>query len=119
MLYKDLPNVLSQSDPVIDKAAIKQAILNIINTKKGDCPGKPDFGCPLDSYLFEPLDDTLKSLLIGDLNYSLGTLEYRIQVEDISVEVQEAYNRADISVSYSYTQVKTDEYENLKFSIEL
>ena len=119
-IYKDLPlTIKGNPEPVTDKAAIQRALLNIIHTRKGSVPGKPTFGCALDSYVFEQLDSTMKSLLIGDLNTSLTEFEPRISVEDISVEFQEAYNRVDIEVQYSYTMVKTSEYEVLTFSIDL
>ena len=116
--YKDFPNDL-KSNPVTDKEAIRQSIRNIINTRKGSVPGKPDFGCPLDSYLFEPLDDTLKGLMIGDINTSLRQWEPRINVEDISIEFQEAYNRIDINIDYSYSMVRTDDYESITISIDV
>lgn len=115
--YKDFPNSLS-SNAVTDKEAIRQSIRNIINTKKGSVPGKPDFGCPLDAYLFEQLDDTLKDLLIGDVNSALTKYEPRISVEDVSVEFQEAYNRIDITVNYTYSMVKTDDYESITISVD-
>ena len=115
--YKDFPNSLS-SEAITDKEAIRQSIRNIINTKKGSVPGKPDFGCPLDSYLFEPLDDTQKELMTGDINSALTQWEPRISVEDVSVEFQEAYNRIDITVKYSYSMVRTDEYESITISVD-
>lgn len=119
-IYKDFPlTIKGNSEPIVDKAAVKQALLNIINTRKGSVPGKPTFGCSLDSYVFEQLDSTSKSLLVGDLNASLTEFEPRISVEDISIDFQEAYNRVDIEVQYSYTMVKTSEYEVLTFSIDL
>ena len=115
--YKDLPDNL-KSNSLTDKEAIRQSIRNIINTRKGSVPGKPDFGCPLDSYLFEQLDDTLRDLLIGDINTSLRKWEPRINVEDVNVEFQEAYNRIDITINYSYSIVRTDDYESITISID-
>ena len=116
MIYKDLPFNLND-EPVTDKAAVKQAIWNILNTTKGEMPGKPEFGCPLDKFLFEPMDSILKSLMIGDINAALNDYEPRIQIDDVSVEFQEAYNRVDISVQFQYTGVKTTDYDVVTFSV--
>lgn len=116
MVYKDLPLNIN-AEPLTDKDAVKQAIYNILHIKKGEMPGKPDFGCPIDNFVFEPMDSTMKSLLLGGLNSALNQYEPRIQVQDISIEFQEAYNRTDIEVQYSYTGVKTSEYDTLSFSI--
>lgn len=119
MFYKDLPNNLKIQTPLEDKEAIKQAVQNVLHTKKGSMPGKPDFGCPLDGYAFEMLDDTLKSLLIGDIKTSLSEIEPRIIVEDVIITFQEAYNRVDIEVKYSYSFTKTNEYESVNLTIEV
>lgn len=119
MFYKDLPNKLTNQEPLEDKEAIKQAVQNVLHTRKGSIPGKPDFGCPLDGYAFEMLDDTLKGLLIGDIKTSLSEIEPRIIVEDVIITFQEAYNRVDIEVKYSYSFTKTEEYENVNLTIEI
>lgn len=115
-MYKDLPLNI-KDEPVTDKAAVKQAIYNILHTKKGDMPGKPDFGCPLDNYVFEQMDSTLNTLLTGDLNTALRNYEPRIQVQGVNLDFQEAYNRIDIEVQFSYSGVKTTDYDSIKFSI--
>lgn len=115
-MYKDFPLNL-KDNYIIDKEAIRQSIKNIINTPKGSIPGKPDFGCPLDNYLFEPLDDTLRDLLVGDINTALSKWEPRIDVDSVTIEFQEAYNRIDITVNYSYSMVRTDDYESITISV--
>lgn len=119
MFYKDLPNNLSNQYPIEDKEAIKQAVQNVLHTRKGSMPGKPTFGCPLDEYAFEMMDDTLQSLLTGDIKTSLSEIEPRIIVEDVIVTFQEAYNRVDIEVKYSYSFTKTQEYESVNLTIEI
>ena len=115
-MYKDLPLDLHSGD-LIDREAIKQAMYNILHIRKGEMPGKPDFGCPIDSYVFEQMDSTLKTLLTSDLNSALSEFEPRINVSGISTEFQEAYNRIDIEIQYKYSGVKTSEYDSLKFSV--
>lgn len=118
-IYKDLPTDLrsNQSRIITDREAVKQAIYNILHTRKGEMPGKPDYGCPIDNYVFEQMDPTLQTLLYGDLKSALTELEPRISVQDIAIEFQEAYNRIDVEVKFSYSGVKTSEYDSIKFSI--
>ena len=116
MLYKDLPSDLN-AEPLEDKAAVKQAIYNLFHTRKGEMPGKPELGCPIDRYVFEQMDSTLQSLLQGDITNALTNYEPRIQVQSVNVELQEAYNRIDIEIQYKYSGVQTSEYDSITFSI--
>lgn len=115
-VYKDLPLDLHNA-ALTDKDAVKQAIHNILHIRKGEMPGKPEFGCPIDSYAFEQLDSVTTTLLTGDLKSSLSNFEPRIEATEISSATQEAYNRIDIEVKFQYSGVKTEDYDSVKFSI--
>ena len=115
-VYKDLPLDLHNPD-LTDKDAVKQAMHNILHIRKGEMPGKPDFGCPIDNYVFEQLDSVTTTLLTGDLKSSLTDFEPRIEATEISSTTQEAYNRIDIEVKFQYSGVKTEDYDSVKFSI--
>lgn len=115
-LYKDLPLDLRNPD-LTDKDAVKQAIRNILHIRKGEMPGKPEFGCPVDNFAFEQLDSVTSTLLTGDLKSALTNYEPRIDVSGVNSEIQEAYNRIDVEVEFQYSGVKTTDYDSVKFSI--
>lgn len=115
-LYKDLPLDLHKPD-LTDRDAVKQAIHNILHIKKGEIPGKPELGCPIDNYAFEQLDSVTSTLLTGDLNSALRDFEPRISVSEVNSTMQEAYNRIDVEVKFTYNGVKTSDYDAVKFSI--
>ena len=60
--FKDI-NITFKKHPVTndlvvsrDASAIKQSIVNLLLTNKGERPFNPDYGSDIRSYLFEPLD---------------------------------------------------------------
>jgi len=54
-----------------DNTVIQESIFNILTTRKGEIPGKPQFGTGMHSYLFEPnLDqywDAVKLEIMNDV----------------------------------------------------
>ena len=46
-----------------DNAAIKQSIVNLILTNKGERLFNPDYGSDIRSYLFEPLDYAIAGII--------------------------------------------------------
>lgn len=113
-LYTDLK---TPEIEIIDKDSINNAIKNILLTKKGTVPGKPQFGCDLEQFLFEPLDHLTVTLLKTVVAEALFDYEPRIRVNEIEVEQQTEYNRLVITIYYQYTFIKTSEVYQAKVSI--
>lgn len=99
MYYLDFK---SPDTMVEDLDAIRNAIKNILLTKKGSLPGKPEFGSNLYYYLFEPLDHIIIQNIKTDLETCLRKYEPRIQVINIEIEDDEAFHRIDISITFKY-----------------
>ena len=72
--------------PVKDLEAIKNSIRNILATRKGEKPFRPDFGCNLKSYLFEPADGITKAAIRTDIKNSIEDHEPRVVVKSVNIE---------------------------------
>jgi len=87
----------------INEAAINNAIRNIILTRVGSVPGKPEFGSRVLDHVFDLMDgksteDLLKNVII----HALLKWEPRINILNIVVTQLPEYNRVIIDVYYEY-----------------
>src|SRR5437763_943399 len=64
---------------------IRQAILIILSTEKGERVMRPDFGAGLRSLTFEPINTSTLSLVKHRVEEALITWEPRIEVRQITV----------------------------------
>jgi phage baseplate assembly protein W len=79
--------------PLRDVAAIKNAIKNIINTRPGEKPFNPNFGCGMFGFLFEPDDIITRSAIRNSIADSLSLFEPRFRVTEVLVSsADNAYN---------------------------
>lgn len=70
---------------VIDSEAIKQSVLNIINTNPGEVPFNPDFGTDIRELLFEPINQLAAVQLRSRIQIALENFERRITVNRINI----------------------------------
>jgi phage baseplate assembly protein W len=70
----------------VEQEAVKQSIENIILTSKMTRPMIRNFGSDLERFLWKPLTDTTKTLLISTLNKEISTWDNRPQIQNIQVE---------------------------------
>ena len=84
--FKDI-NISFKKHPVTgdlvvskDASAIKQAIVNLLLTNRGERLFQPDYGSDIRSLLFEPLDYGTAGRMKSAIVYSLSTFEPRISV---------------------------------------
>ena len=104
MRYKDLKSKQitkdNQTDHDVD--AIKNSIKNILMTRLGSLPGKPNFGSRLHLLVFEQLDHVTNQLAKRYVMESLARHEDRIKVLDVIASKDEAFNRLIINIVFSY-----------------
>lgn len=65
---------------------IHQSIRIIISTRRGERYNNPEFGCDVKSYVFEPNDILLRSLLYYTISDALQRWEKRISVTSITFQ---------------------------------
>ena len=104
--FKDI-NINFKKHPVTgdlvvskDASAIKQAILNLLLTNKGERPFKPDYGSDIRSYLFEPLDYGTAAQIDLSIKNTIAKFEPRIRVIDMQTYPNYDSNSFDVDMTY-------------------
>lgn len=97
-----------------DIAAIKNSIVNIFNTKKGQRPLYPDFGVSLEQYLFQPVTKQTAYLIGYDIERGLK-FDDRITPLQINVTVLESEDgyQVDLALFVSSLSINTRVYASL------
>ena len=110
--FKDI-NITFKKHPVTndlvvsrDASAIKQSIVNLLLTNKGERPFNPDYGSNIRSYLFEPLDYATAGQVSASIEGTLAEFEPRIDV--ISIEAYPNFNDNGFNVELEYAIVGSD-----------
>ena len=83
-----------------DNAAIKQAIVNLVLTNKGERLFNPDYGSDIRSFLFEPLDYAVAGIIKNNMQLSLAKYEPRIKVTSIVCKPNFEDNGIDVEMTY-------------------
>ena len=104
--FKDI-NITFKKHPVTDDlvvsrdaSAIKQAIVNLLLTNKGERPFNPSYGSDVREYLFEPLDYGTAAQVKLSIETTLTEFEPRIQI--LSLDVWPNFNDNAFSVEMTY-----------------
>ena len=104
--FKDI-NITFKKHPVTDDlvvsrdaSAIKQAIVNLLLTNKGERPFNPRYGSDVRDYLFEPLDYGTAAQVKLSIETTLTKFEPRIQI--LSLDVWPNFNDNAFSVEMTY-----------------
>jgi hypothetical protein len=110
--FKDI-NISFKKHPVTgdlvvskDAFAIKQAIVNLLLTNRGERLFQPDYGSDIRSLLFEPLDYGTAGRMKSAIVYSLSTFEPRISVTRL--ECIPNYNDNGFDVELLYNIIGSD-----------
>ena len=111
--FKDL-NITFKKHPVTndvvvskDASAIKQAIVNVLLTNKGERLMNPRYGSDIRSFLFEPLDYGTGFQIKANIRDTLDRFEPRISVLDIKCTPNFDDNGFDITMTYSIVGTDT------------
>ena len=83
-----------------DASAIKQAIVNLLLTNKGERLMNPDYGSDIRSYLFEPLDYGTANQIKRNILFTIDKWEPRISVLNINAIPNYADNGFDVEMTY-------------------
>jgi len=104
--FKDI-NINFKKHPVTndlvvskDASAVKQAIVNLLLTNKGERPFKPDYGSDIRSYLFEPLDYGTAAQIDLSIRNTIAKFEPRISILDMSTYPNYDNNSFDVDMTY-------------------
>ena len=104
--FKDL-NITFKKHPVTndvvvsrDASAIKQAIVSLLLTNKGERLMNPKYGSDIRSYLFEPLDYGTAAQIKANIRSTIDRFEPRISISDIKCIPNYNDNGFDVEMSY-------------------
>ena len=81
-----------------DVEAVKQSVLNILRTNRGERPFSPAFGSNIRSYLFENVDAVTRALIEEDIIFSLSNFEPRVRILNVNVTDLPDNNAINISL---------------------
>lgn len=97
---------------------IKEAIYIILNTRVGERPMHPQFGCRIYDYLFESLNYTVISSMSSAVREALLSWEPRI--DDIEVDIStEKLSEGLVEIHIQYVVRKTNNPYNLVYPFYL
>lgn len=104
--FKDL-NITFKPHPVTgdliikkDDAAIKQSVVNLLLTSKGERPFQPNLGSDIRNLLFEPLDAATAGQISRNIREVLRSYEPRIRILDIEVLANYEQNGFDVGLEF-------------------
>ena len=104
--FKDL-NITFKKHPVTDDvvvsrdaSAIKQAIVSLLLTNKGERLMNPKYGSDIRSYLFEPLDYGTAAQIKANIRSTIDRFEPRISISDIKCIPNFNDNGFDVEMTY-------------------
>ena len=110
--FKDI-NMTFKKHPVTDDlvvsrdaSAIKQAIVNLLLTNKGERLFKPNYGSDIRSYLFEPLDYGTAQQIVGNIEHTISKWEPRIEI--LNLDAVPNYDNNGFDVQMTYQIIGTD-----------
>ncbi|MEW5818323.1 MAG: GPW/gp25 family protein [Spirochaetota bacterium] len=84
---------------------IRESIMIILGTAKGERVMRPDFGCGINELVFAPNNTSTATLITFHVKEALLKWEPRIETLDVSVEAdKEERNKLNINIEY---RVKT------------
>ncbi len=97
---------------------VRESICIILRTRPGERIMRPDFGCGLDRYLFEPNSIATLRLIQEEVKLSIQRWEPRVTLNDIVVAVNPTDARA-VDITIYYTLVATQTPDRLNMTVAL
>ncbi len=104
--YRDLSSKISD-DVLIglkhsdDQEAIKNSLRNIFLVQKNTVPGKPWFGNPLETDVFDLFDTTSEQTIESAIRSEISRFEPRVKVVSLSINLMPEYNRIIVELVYN------------------
>lgn len=86
----------------------------ILGTAYGDRPMRPEFGCAIHDFLFDPADAGLSGRVAYEVRASLVRWEPRIDVHDVQVSFN-ADDRSTAYITVTWTLQESNDPRNLVF----
>jgi phage baseplate assembly protein W len=96
-------------------ALVRQSVLVIIGTERGERLMRPDFGCGLRRYMMEPNTPATRAAIGRDVRAAIETWEQRVRLE--SVDVSPTDDPSAVLVDISYTLVRDESVGTVQVAV--
>ena len=96
---------ISPTETNTNEKAINNSIKNILLTRIGSVPGKPDFGSNVLNTIFELLDGVTSDFVKRDIMNAILKWEPRISLKDITVDIMPEFNKLVVNITYEYNML--------------
>ena len=97
---------------------VRESIAIILRTRPGERLLRPDFGCGLDRYLYEPNTISTLRLIQEEIKRAITKWEPRVTLDDVRVETNALEARA-VDITIVYTLVATQRRERVGLTVGL
>lgn len=95
----------------------KQDLMNHFHIRKGEKWTDPTFGCDLELYVFEPLDNITQNAINEEV-YRVVSYDPRFEVVDSNIRVEQDAHTVTVSVKLNYLPTTTATDLQIKFDRE-
>tara|TARA_B110001454_G_C12706886_1_gene428983 strand:- start:260 stop:643 length:384 start_codon:yes stop_codon:yes gene_type:complete len=95
----------------------KQDLLNHFKIRKGEKWTDPTFGCNLELYVFQPLDDITRTSINEEV-YNVVNYDPRFEVSDSNIRVDQDSHSVTVNVKLTYLPTTTATELQIKFDRE-
>ena len=121
--FKDL-NITFKPHPVTgdlivkkDEAAVKQAMVNLLLTSKGERPFQPDLGSNLRQILFNQLDSSTAAQIGENIRETIENYEPRVDILQLDVDANFEDNGFDVALEFEIIG-REDTPSSIEFFLE-
>jgi phage baseplate assembly protein W len=99
--------------PIINEAAIRRSLLNLLLTKKGSRPFFPEYGSTIFNFLFEPNSAFTTHNIKESVSSTIKRFEPRVTLRTVDITI----NDHGITMNLSYTINNTGSTSTLETTI--
>lgn len=100
-------------DQSLDVKAIKESVVQIITTSRGERIMRPSFGCNAFDYVFESFNEDLQLRVERDVRQAITKWEPRVRVDAVQVVSSEVVEPGQITIRVQYTVLLTNQADSV------
>lgn len=93
---------------VSNEDSIKQALKNLILTRRTERPYQPFIGSRITSLLFEPIDSVTINSIKNEIEETIRNNEPRVSLNEVVVTPDETNNSYNVSIYFSIINISTE-----------
>lgn len=104
VLYSDVNLKNPTTSPtVVNVEAVYNSIYSILNTRKGEREFQPEFGCDIDEFLFEIIDDSTAFQLYQKVIEAIERWEERVSLDYGKSYIEPDYDNNSYEMVLTFT----------------